>query len=721
MKARDKAVDPERAAARAQDALALPPLREDLRLYPGPDAHDGSPTWRVYDPIRNAFFEIGWFEFELIARWAEHADARSLAAAVSAETVLRPEVGEIKGLIEFLAANQLLAPGSEAARAAMARLRPRAPQSLLSTALHHYLFFRIPLWRPDAFLARTVGLTDVFFTRGFALLLLGVLGIDLYLLSREWYGFTEALGRMLTSQGFVYYAIAVSLSKVVHEFGHAYAARRYGVRVPTMGVAFLVMWPFLYTDTGETWKLADHRKQLVIACAGMAAELSLAVVSTLLWALSPEGAAKHVFFVLASTTWIMTLAVNASPFMRFDGYFVLSDLLNFPNLHERGGACAKWWLRQTFFGLKASTPEPGLRPRQRAALILFAYVTWAYRFTVFLGIALLVYHFAFKLLGIALMMVELVWFIARPVWTEAAFLWTRRSEIHVGWGPTSALSAVVALVVWAVPVSNQVRAPALLHASQEHALYAPFAARVVAVRVTERARVSSETELVSLEALELPLREKKADIGIATARAQLARMPSNVRLQESYNVLVQQLAQASAEKEAVREDFARQSLRAPQNGVVRDVAPDLVPGRWVNSRQLLMRVVSESDQLIEAYVSERQVSAVAAGQSVRFYPNRADLPVVKGEIVSVDKSPQKELSRAVLASTYGGEVAVKQAARGSLVAQDAVFRVIVRPAEPLGAVDSVVAGSVRIETGLRFVIENFVYRILSVLIRESGI
>jgi putative peptide zinc metalloprotease protein len=709
------------AALSTPDALALPPLREDLRLYPGPTSRDGSPTWRILDPIRNSFFEIGWLEFELIARWSDHADGGALAAAVAAETTLKPSVEEVKALVDFLAANQLLAARSKLARDTMDRRRPSTGNSWFNTLLHHYLFFRIPLWRPDAFLARTLDLTDVFFTRGFMLVLAVVLGVDLYLLSREWYSFTDALGRMLTPGAFVYYAIAVTFAKIVHEFGHAYAARRYGVRVPTMGIAFLVLWPFLYTDTGETWKLADRRKQLVIACAGMAAELMLAVFATMLWALSPEGAAKNVFFVLASTTWIMTLAINASPFMRFDGYFVLSDLLDFPNLHERGTACAKWWLRQTFFGLAAPTPEPQLRPRQRAALILFAYVTWAYRFTVFLGIALLVYHFAFKLLGILLMLVEIVWFIARPIWTELAFVLRARKSVHLALRPTLGAAAVVALLIWMVPVSNQVIAPAILRARQEHAVYAPFPARVLAVRVGERALVGADAELVTLEALDLDVREKKADIGVASARAELARVPSSVRLQENYNVLVQQLAQASAEKQAVREEYARQHLRAPEAGIVRDVAVDLVPGRWVNPRQLLMRVVSESDQLIEAYVSERQVTAVAPGQLVRFYPHRPDLPVLTGEIVSVDKSPQKELSRPVLASTYGGEVPAKQGGRGPLVTQDAVFRVTVKPVQALPRARAVVAGDVRIETGFRFVIENFVYRTLSVLIRESGI
>jgi putative peptide zinc metalloprotease protein len=453
----------------------------------------------------------------------------------------------------------------------------------------------------------------------------------------------------------------------------------------------------------------------------MASELVLAVLSTLLWALSPEGAAKNVLFVLASTTWIMTLAVNLSPFMRFDGYFVFSDVLGFPNLHERGTACAKWWLRKTFFGLESEMPEPQLRPRQRAGLIAFAYITWAYRLTVFIGIALLVYHFAFKLLGIFLFLVEIVWFIAKPIWTEVAFLWSARKFVRVQPGPSLAAAGVALAALWIVPISHQVSAPAILRAQQEHAVYAPFAARVLAVNVRDRSPVAADAELVKLEALDLDVRERKADIGIASARAELARMPSSVRLQENYNVMVQQLAQATVEKQAVHDEHARQLLRAPQEGVVRDLAADLVPGRWINTHQLLMRVVSDSEQVVEAYVNERQVSAVRPGQIVRFYAHQPDLPVIRGEVVSVDKSPQKELGRPLLASTYGGEIAVKQGSRGTLLTQDAVFRVTVKPLEAPRMPDSLIHGDVRIETGLRFVVENFIYRTLSVIIRESGI
>src|SRR5258706_13925005 len=108
------------------EPVALPPIREDLRLYPGPPQADGTPTWRILDPIRNSFFEIGWLEFELLARWREHRDAESLMAPVAAETTPGPTLEGGQELISSLAHNQLLAPAGAVARQAPP---PRPPAS----------------------------------------------------------------------------------------------------------------------------------------------------------------------------------------------------------------------------------------------------------------------------------------------------------------------------------------------------------------------------------------------------------------------------------------------------------------------------------------------------------------------------------------------------------------------------------------------------------------
>ena len=537
--------------------IPLPPIREDLKLLPGPRHLDGSPSWRILDPIRNQFFEIGWLEFELLARWARHSEAGPLIEEISRETALVPAEDEVQALIQFMATNQLLAPQSPLIRHDLrSRMRMKS-RPWYETLLHHYLFFRMPLVRPDAFLQRTLPLVSIFFTRGFGVMVLAAFLIDLFLISREWHSFRESFVHFFSLQGVLYYALAGTFAKVIHELGHAYVAKRHGVRVPAMGLAFLVCWPYLYTDTAETWKLSNRRKQLQISSAGMMAELVLAIFATLLWSITPDGGMKSVLFILATTTWVMTLAINASPFMRFDGYFVLSDALDFPNLHERSGACAKWFVRTTFFRLDEPLPEPTLSKRNRGLLVAFALVTWAYRLMVFLGVALLVYHLFLKLLGIFLMLLEVVWFVIKPVVREAAYLWERRAGVRIAWKPGALVLAALLLVVWILPISSQVTAPAVLRAESEQTVFAPFAAQVNSITVKHGQRVQSGDLLAVLEVPELEVRWRQAEVSIASVRAELQRAPASVRQQEQQSVLQEKLAQALAEQQAVREEAQR--------------------------------------------------------------------------------------------------------------------------------------------------------------------
>ena len=225
---------------------------------------------------------------------------------------------------------------------------------------------------------------------------LSLLGIILVL--QQWDVFTSAVVESFSTEGLFSFALALIVAKTLHELGHALVATRLGLRVGHMGIAFVVMWPMLYTDTGESWKLSRSRQRLAIASAGIVTELSLAGLSTLGWALCDPGALRNALLYLATTSWLLSLALNASPFMRFDGYFILSDLLDFPNLHERASALARVTLRRNLLGLQEDWPET-FPTGQRRLLVTFAIVTWIYRLVLFLGIALAVYLFFFKVAG----------------------------------------------------------------------------------------------------------------------------------------------------------------------------------------------------------------------------------------------------------------------------------------------------------------------------------
>jgi len=121
---------------------------------------------------------------------------------------------------------------------------------------------RIPLVRPDRFLTATYPYVAGLFSRTVALAILSIGLIGLYLVARQWDVFLDTFVDMFTLEGAVWFALTLGCLKVVHELGHAYTAKRFGCRVPTMGLALLVMVPVLYTDVNDSWKLTARRQRL---------------------------------------------------------------------------------------------------------------------------------------------------------------------------------------------------------------------------------------------------------------------------------------------------------------------------------------------------------------------------------------------------------------------------------------------------------------------------
>ena len=143
-------------------SLLLPRLREELDLLPGPELPDGQPSWTLHDPVRNVFFQLDWPTIEMLRRW--HLSPDVLLAQVNAETTLKLDEADLTVLLEFLQQNQLLIIKSGQSDSLAERLRTRQG-SVWAWLLHNYLFFRIPLIRPDAWLDRWHEQLSFLFTR----------------------------------------------------------------------------------------------------------------------------------------------------------------------------------------------------------------------------------------------------------------------------------------------------------------------------------------------------------------------------------------------------------------------------------------------------------------------------------------------------------------------------------------------------------------------------
>ncbi|HEV7914287.1 MAG TPA: secretion protein HylD, partial [Albitalea sp.] len=240
--------------------MAWPLLREELALLPGPLLADGQRSHTLHDPVRNLFFQIDWPTFEVLSRW-HLGRAAEVAAAVRSQTTLQLDAQDVEGVAAFLRDNQLLQPAVGSAADFAARWRERRG-SVARRLLHNYLFFRIPLVEPDRWLGRWAPQLAFFYSRRFLWLTLAALVWGVVEAYRQWDRFAATLVDTVSGSGLASYGITLAAVKVLHELGHAFTAKRLGCKVPSMGIAFLVMCPVAYTDTNDAWKLTARKQRL---------------------------------------------------------------------------------------------------------------------------------------------------------------------------------------------------------------------------------------------------------------------------------------------------------------------------------------------------------------------------------------------------------------------------------------------------------------------------
>jgi putative peptide zinc metalloprotease protein len=634
------------------------PLREQLHLLPGPSAVDGSPQWTIQDPSRNVYFTVDWVTFEFLSRWTLGTPA-DIVEAVNRDTTLHVELRDYEHVFSFLLENELLALPAHATFESCVAKTAQKKQGLFLWLIHNYLFFRVPLFRTDRWLTRTLRHVRVFYSAAFLRLTAAAGILGLYGVYSEWDSFAATFLDLISLQGFCAYAAALVAAKLAHELGHAYTAKRYGCRVPSMGLAFLVMMPFPYTDTNDVWKLTDKKARLHVDLAGVATELVVAAWSLLVWVFMPPGTVRTLAYVLATTTWINTLAINASPFMRFDGYYALADYLGVANLHAKASALASWRLREILFRLRDPAPEE--LPRQlRTFVILFAWVTWIYRLAIFLSIAVLVYHFFIKAVGILLFLVEIVWFVLLPIFHELKLWHERRRDILTP-ATRARVWALAALgcALLVIPWDLRIREPGMLRPADRYYVFAPESAQVISPPLSHGSPVKKGEPLLALHSPELSRRVALAETDLRELQWRVGAAAFDKDLRQA---LQSNGSLADAATHEIQSLYALRDMLhpvAPWDGEYYEVEPDVRPGDWLSKGTKLGMVVKPGAWIVESYFPEEDLPRLRLGSLATFFPETAGSAAIALEVSSIDPTPIKVLEDAIYGTEAGGGVQVR--------------------------------------------------------------
>lgn len=628
---------------------SLPSPRTDIEVLPGGTFGDASPRWLLFDHVSDEYFELDTLSARIYKALAESPSFGQLLATIQRfDRFFSAEA--LNETLTFFAKEKLLSDSDARVRNLKQNDLGTGSSSLFSKVLHNYLFVKVPLLSPEPWIGKVAERLRWMRSRPVLALRLVLL---VYCVSVLVTRFNELKGTFIDhiSLGWlVLTVLGIAFFKVVHEFAHAVAAKWEGVRVSQLGMAFLVLFPILYTDATDAWRIEDPRRRRRIAMAGVTAELQVAAVALVAWSLLPEGWARSLCFVLFLSGLIPSVLVNLNPLMRFDAYFWLSDKWGITNLQARAFEIGRAWMRHGLFGLPMAFN--GLTRSKELKLALFSYAVWIYRFFLFLGIALLVYSIDFKLLGIFLFVVEIWVFIARPVVREAQHLFRQKGAVQLTPLGLVLLLAIGILGMWAAaPSTETVRVQAVLKPVSERVFVADQSGELVALRPnTERVQPGDwlfeirhpGRQIASAEAdLDLAINQSRYD---AARRGELADQLESIRERvDSLKIRadeLKRLAQASGVQ-------ARSSgIWTPSAALQRN--DRVAPGQEVG------QLIDDSGSQIVAYVSES--TQIAPDATFRFVTDTRVLLQGRARVV-ISPAAERGLSSPLLASSMGGQLA----------------------------------------------------------------
>ena len=403
----------------------------------------------------------------------------------------------------------------------------------------------------------------------------------------EFQGRLPAFHEFFAWPNVMYLWITLAAAKLLHELGHALSCRHFGGECHSIGIMFLVFSPTLYCDVSDSWMLRSKWQRIAIGGAGMYVESVLSALAIFVWWNTQPGLLNHVCFNVFLVTTITTVIFNANPLMRFDGYYMLADFLEIPNLREK----ADKLLRDAFAGLCLgidSQPDPFMPETRRPWFVAYALAAWLYRWLVVFGIVVFLYTFlkpyGLQSIGATLAAVSLGAMVVSPLVHFYKIVAAPRAE-PLSRGRTIATLAsltLIAAVLLAVPIPIHYEAPFLIEPYGARDVYTTVSGTVVEVAVNFGQPVARGQVLAKLSNHEMHEKHAALETALRVQGAQVATQHA-MENWSAYELAVQNLSMQQQELSDFRHQMSRLTITSPCEGIL--VAPARRPKRTPGTRE----------------------------------------------------------------------------------------------------------------------------------------
>lgn len=638
--------------------------------------------WHVaQDGFTNQFFRFREEAYDFVAR----LDGTRTVDEIWADCVRRrpetaPGQGEVVTLLAQLYQANLLMSDTPADTARLfERHQKRRRQQFVSQLLGIF-FLRVRLFDPDRLLNRVWPWLRWIASRpavvGWVVLVLSGLGVAF----ANWDRAHDQSQSVLAPGNLLLLYTAFTVAKLIHEFGHAFAVKAFGGEVHTMGVMLLVFTPVPYVDATAAWAFPERWKRVVVGAAGMIPELAYAALAVFVWAATGPGTLNSLAYNTMIVASVSTVVFNLNPLLRFDGYYILADLADSPNLQPRSSR--QWLHLWERHALKINDLESPARTRAEAVgLTIFGISSYVYRLFITVAIILFVAdrYFGIGLIAAVLSFVGaflLPWFKGlRYLQNEPRIERARRRA----WTITGVALAVVLGFFAFVPMPDHFRAPGLVRAADSSDVNAPVTGWVKQVATPSGNVVPSGQSLLVLESPEL-------DLQIAASRAELAQVAARERqvlAEFAAGIEPMRLRREASEAavERLEADRAALDVRAPASGRWVAMRSEDWNGLYVSRGTRMGEIIGPGPNWeFFAVVSQDDASALFGaakeGAEVRFRGSAGR----SAEVISWAVVPgrQEQLPGPALGWTAAGPVRTRDDDQRGLTADQPFFLVVGR-------------------------------------------
>lgn len=544
---------------------------------------------------------------------------------------------------------------------------------------------KIPLIDPDTFLTNWVHRLAWIFTLKGALLWLAVVLPALLLAGQSWNELTLNLSdHVLSTSNLLVLALVFPVVKAIHELGHGFATKVWGGSVHEMGLMFLIFAPVPYVDASAASIFRSKQRRVVVGAAGMLAEVFLAALAMYVWVLVEPGVVRAVAFNVMLIAGVSTVIVNGNPLLRYDGYFILSDLIEIPNLGQRGQRYLTYLSDRYLFGAKElQAPDETLS--EKRWLVSYTITSWFYRIFVTISIILFIAG-EFFIFGVLLAIIAAFGLFVKPIWKSAKHL-LESPTLHRYRARAIRLSVIFVAVI----LLGGFFVPMPLRTQTEGVVWLPDQALVRAgVNGTfQRWLVEPGTQVSKGTAL-LMMDDPQLVSELAVARAKVAEAESRYSVEQFANpvqaaVLLQQLEYEKSALKQVGERYERLVVYSEVDGVLTVPKSQDMVGQYFKKGELLGYLMDRGQLVARVAVAQENIDLVRTrfkAVELRFADSISSTYQVS--VLREIPSALNKLPTAALSPNGGGHVPVDPNDSEGLKTLDGVFFVdLSLPAEAI--------------------------------------